>query len=90
MKPEGNGVTTVAPPTVQHPSDLAALVHSYLLTGFPRMHHEKDGLPDLPIITQFFEVLFHLSGGGTPNYLLRCLHVSGRNREAASVAKATG
>lgn len=61
MKPEGNGITTVPSPTVQHPSDLAALVHSYLLAGFPRMHQAKDGLPDLQVITQFFEVLFHLS-----------------------------
>ncbi len=72
MKPERNGISPGPSPTVQHPSDLATLVHSYLITGFPRLHQEKDGLPDLQVITQFFEVLFHLSLQAEEGHQITC------------------
>jgi hypothetical protein len=61
MRPEGNSIAASPSPTVQHPSDLAALVHSYLLAGVGRMYRGKDGLPSLQAVTELFEVLFHLS-----------------------------
>jgi hypothetical protein len=61
MSRMSNSIAASPSPTVQHPSDLAKLVHSYLLTGVGHMYRGKDGLPDLQIVTQLFEVLFHLS-----------------------------
>jgi len=60
--PEGKSdVTISSSPPVQHPSDLAKLVHSYLVAGVGRTYHPEDELPTLAILSQFFEVLFHLS-----------------------------
>lgn len=46
---------------MQHPSDLASLVHEYLVADRARMHHDLSTLPELNDLTLLFETLFYLS-----------------------------
>jgi hypothetical protein len=48
-------------PTVQRPSDLAALVHSYLLGGVDARHRGVTEMPALEMLEQLFDALFYLS-----------------------------
>jgi hypothetical protein len=48
-------------PTVQRPSDLASLVHSYLLGGVDARHRGVTEMPAMEILVQLFDALFYLS-----------------------------